>query len=318
MHLMTQLSPILFHADPRWLGSGLANDFSLFGAQPAMFFALAPQNTDGATPSVAGPSAPEIDDPQAAPPVARGEVGSLGVADASPPSAAASPIVSGSRAGADPEPMAAPPSPSLAEPAMPPASGAGLSASGESSHAADRSGAGSPSAADDVSDASLSASLLQVPMAVGPIASVVDIVPAVTSGILQNAGKLVDGLTDTLADGVEGLPLDALMAAPAALLGGVGSLVEGVSEGLPIHDLLGSDPVAGVATLVNLVTVSDVIDLQDAGAPADLSLAGSGSPLDQLLDTLTAEPILLPDPFDDDDPASGALPIEFPDLGLGL
>lgn len=136
--------------------------------------------------------------------------------------------------------------------------------------------------------------------------------------VLATPEMLVDTLsvvTGGVADVVEALPLDALTVLPAAAIGAVGD----VSSGLIGQDLLGDDPAAGIATLVNLVTVADVVDLKDAGAPVDSSVAGSGGPIDDLLDTLSAEPLPLPSLLDDDgDLPDAPPPVVIPDLGLGI
>lgn len=82
-----------------------------------------------------------------------------------------------------------------------------------------------------------------------------------------------------------------------------------------IQDLLGNDPVAGIATLVSLVSVTDMFDLNHAG-DADEPLDGaSTSMLDTLAADVPAESALL---GDHDQDGSGSLDTHDATDGLGL
>jgi hypothetical protein len=128
-------------------------------------------------------------------------------------------------------------------------------------------------------------------------------------------------------------PLQTAQAEPveplaAAVSGPLASLLIDEAVGAAaddVQDLLGADPVAGIATLVSLVSISDVVDLGDAGAAAVSDIVGT--PADTMLDALAADPLgaLAPDPEEvsDDAPAAGLLggsplPDDAGDLPLGL
>lgn len=336
------MNPILFQSDSRLLGTSPASDFGMYGAQPAYTAQFSPAGTDrGADPSdeaAEGHAAPLAEVPDgtgaaAAAPAAHDAPAAHSVAltplpaAAAPSSAEAASLpplagpsaltpISLPAANETDAPIVPEPPGSDGAPALPAASSAGPPPS---------AGPG------DLAEAAFfSAPVLTATSSVVPalVANVADLVPA-----LPPVGSLADGLADTVTEAIDALPLDALTATPAAAIGAVSD----IADDLPVQDLLGADPAGGIATLVNLVTVADVLDLKEAGAPADGSLAGIGTPLDHLLDTLTAEPIAPPETFDDDD--GGVLggdhgvgdivdtglpdlpslpPVTPPDLGLGI
>jgi hypothetical protein len=105
------------------------------------------------------------------------------------------------------------------------------------------------------------------------VATAAEVVAPVTA----TAAQLVDTVTDT-AEAVATAPLDAASAGPLA--GTVLPLVEDDLSGLD-----GADPPAGVATLVSLISISDVFDVSDG--PAAEQVAPIDAP--GLLDTLAAD-----------------------------
>jgi hypothetical protein len=99
----------------------------------------------------------------------------------------------------------------------------------------------------------------------------------ITSSVLGAVPPLVEGLSD-----VAGGPINATTDLLSATVSGATDTLD---------DLAGADPAAGVATLVSLVSVADMFDLNPVGAPTIEDAADPGL---ALLDTLAADG-LLPD-----------------------
>jgi hypothetical protein len=118
---------------------------------------------------------------------------------------------------------------------------------------------------------------------------------AVTDLVADVADSALTAVSDITAS--LGSTLGELAGATGPLLDGVGNTVEAVVGGIgdTLSDLAGSDPLGGVATLVSLVSVPDLLGLHDVAAPTadatpDLglgivdSLIGA-SPVEALLGT---------------------------------
>jgi hypothetical protein len=129
-----------------------------------------------------------------------------------------------------------------------------------------------------------------VPPALSGVEAVVDDSGTATGDLLTATGATAE------------TALDQLAATPAALTGAVSPIAGTAGDALtatvqPTTDSLdglgGSDPAAGVATLVSLVSVSDMFDLHPVDAPE------AQAPIDTgfgMLDSLAADD-LLPDPL---------------------
>jgi hypothetical protein len=122
--------------------------------------------------------------------------------------------------------------------------------------------------------------------ATGPVAGpVFDLLGATVDSVGDVALPLAGGVVDGLA-----MTLGAVGSGAASLVenvtGGVADLAGAAGDSLA--DLPGSDPLGGVATLVGLVSVSDLFDLQTSEAPMPETTAASPGfgVLDTLIDDL--------------------------------
>lgn len=112
--------------------------------------------------------------------------------------------------------------------------------------------------------------------------------------VAETAGTLVEATGETVADTTATLAsaVPAIAESAGETVGGLvettGSTVTAVVGGVTdtLSDLAGSDPEAGVATLVSLVSTADALDLQPLDAPLLDTVVDTG--LD-LVDTLAAE-----------------------------
>jgi hypothetical protein len=105
-----------------------------------------------------------------------------------------------------------------------------------------------------------------------------------------------------------GLPLDALTGALAGPLADVeiGAAIGEASD--DVSDLLGADPAGGIATLVSLVSVTDVFDFGQMAGEDELAAPATDQGL-VLLEDLASEMPAISDP-DEVEEASGAVPFE--------
>ena len=292
---------ILIHPDNCMLSSSGSNDFSLYGAQP---------DPASSRDSAADPAAADI--PQ------EGQSAAARAPDAqdAPPAPAAAPLETspdalplGSFAAPQPAALVAAPAPApfaegtsstgslTPQAAAPPLAPARAQATAPVAPAqADAAPAGAvisviaPAAAPEA-------------LAASPTAAVAEATPALAE-TLQAAPAAVEAAAETVSSTVgaaqpllEAVPLAPAQAAVADVVAMVAPAesVDPVEDG--VQDLLGSDPAGGIATLVSLVSVSDVLDVREAGsepAPA------GGDPLVQFIDTLAADPAPDADPDDDD------------------
>lgn len=133
----------------------------------------------------------------------------------------------------------------------------------------------------------------------------------------QHAAAVADTPGQTEAPAQAEPPVTVLdgLEAPVIQLAPAGGLpLDAV--GAQVGELLGSDPSAGIATLVSLVEVTDLLDLRDAGAEA---AGGTVDAASALLDSLSADLIIVEapadHPFDDADGDGGqAGGLDLPDL----
>lgn len=316
--------PIFFQADSRLLGSSPAGDLGMFGAQPTMAISFSPVGggSDGVAthdPAVGGAAAaPE-------PVTAAGDAGfanATGSGDTTANAATLAPTQPAAPASLVLE-SAAPTLYTALAPVLPSAPAAPLS--GEPGPVMSAPAIAEPGAAPDAAQPALAAV---------SNANFDSVVLAPAAGPVAGLTGLVGGVDHLVSGAIDALPLGELLALPGAAIGAIGETVEQLADGvedtlggvtatvdavlddLPVLDLLGTDPDGGIATLVNLVTLTDVLDLQDAGAPADAG--GLLSPVENLLDTLTAEPLAPADTLDDHDggqDGSGLLD-DLPDLPI--
>ncbi|HEX8239488.1 MAG TPA: hypothetical protein VF574_07100 [Allosphingosinicella sp.] len=278
---------ILINPENRMLGNSGSNDFSLYGAPADPVLTIRPADpeteTDGSAPGDA-PRSPSADAPDSlATPVGGAtsattllpEGQSLGMAAA--PTLAAP--VAGEAAASDGS-LGPAPAPALTVMAL------------EGTALAPPVLTATPSSNAPASEgAETTAVLSGAPAATVPAFEGVEAVPLAASivqdaqpELLAQAPLLGDVLTDGPQTGLAGLtaevaPADAL--APA---------LDGV------EDLLGADPAGGIATLVSLVSVSDVFDVSEAGS----DIVQVADPVD-LLDTLAADDSGAVAPADEDD-----------------
>lgn len=95
---------------------------------------------------------------------------------------------------------------------------------------------------------------------------------------------LPDLLTHPAADALH------FAAGPGPALGAINQTAGDAVDS--VHDLLGGDPAGGIATLISLVTITDILDLRDAG----LDPQGGADPA-AMLDQLATDLIVIPDPL---------------------
>jgi hypothetical protein len=302
--------PIFFPAANRLLASSPSGDFGLYGAQPVYPVSFGPvpipgneedaasQGTAGSAPLPADSLSPVADaqgvPTSANPPIATGTI--------APPQSLLP--EQHSFQGGEVSPSATPPNPFDLSPVM---LGSGQAAphNGAPAHAAEAPMAGTPlahpvlpgdgtvaldtidsavvpvlGAIQDTSDAVLDT----VDATIGAVAS--PLFGALGDALPETISDSVAPLTNGVTDGIAGLDLPHLIDAVPGIVA-IGGVDDGADDGLAT-DLLGSDPAGGIATLVNLVTVTDLLDLRDAGAPVDPTGEGLGTVSD-LIDTLAAD-----------------------------
>lgn len=280
---------ILYNPDNRFLASSGSNDFSLYGApaDPAMWFARA-----------AAPSAP-------------------GEAEHSPRAADAP---AGPGAGQTVAPLA----PSSPTPAPPDGTGSG-SAAQSILLAAGSAGVVTPAAEAPTSLAPFVAAFA-APPAVDRAESAPPQPPAPASVAAETVPAFADAPAGTIqaasaAAPAAGLAAEAKDGIGPAVTGPLSELVPAGTSGLEdgVTDLLGSDPAGGIATLVSLVTISEVLDLQPSGGEGGDPIIASGI---AVIDTLAADALGETAPPDTEaeaeDPIAGIItvPLPLPDDGL--
>lgn len=106
-------------------------------------------------------------------------------------------------------------------------------------------------------------------------------------------------------------PAAELPDAVSGALGGVGSVAHSAFDTNPLDAFAGSDPAAGLSTLVGMIASADAFDLGQTVAPA--SDAGSGSILDALSSDALPSPLL-----GDDHHVAGDLPVDDHSIHVGL
>jgi hypothetical protein len=253
---------ILYNPDNRFLASSGSNDFSLYGApsDPALSFAPV---ASPAAPADATPSAPAAGAPaDAASDPANPEVPASDSTSAPPDAAEAA---AGSAPNLPPISFveAAPTAAAVATPLAPFTGGfTAPPAVDRAEVAPPPQPAASPAAAADTVPAFASA-----PAGPVPAGTVDDIAASVA------VGTLPPGLQEVIGPATTGPLSDVLVAAPAALDDGV-------------TDLLGSDPAGGIATLISLVTISEVLDLQPVTTAGEDAILASAPPV---IDALAAD-----------------------------
>lgn len=293
---------ILINPENRMLGTSGSNDFSLYGAQPdpALSFRPSPpaEAPEDASRGSAGPDPIQIQAPAAAP-------ASAGSADSAAPDA---PPSTETAVGA---PQAAPPMPAVSAESggsITPILPAPLLTSFDSN------GLTAPSLA------ALSAENTSQDM--GTISSVAtpafqDLDPPASAAVAPIAAA-----APSLA---EALPLDSVGQALPGLVAEIVPVdpLAPVADG--IQDLLGDDPAGGIATLVSLVSISDVLDLGAVVTEgADPTIDPAADLIDMLVMDATGE--LAPPSLDagEDDGADALLAVPLPppddllDDSLGL
>jgi hypothetical protein len=304
--------PIFFPSANRLLASSPSGDFGLYGAQPVYPVSFAPSPAPGNDQD--GPSQPSV--PSAALPAG---LIPLATDDAQGvPTSANPPLATGTIVppqsllpeqhpfqGGDAavSPSATPLNPFDLSPVMLGSSQAAPH-DGAPAHAAEAPLAGTP-LGHPVLPADGTAPLDTIASTVAPVLgaiqdtsdAVLDTVDA-TIGALASPlfGALGDALPETIVDtvapltngvteAIAGLDVPHLIEAVPGIVA-IGGVDDGSIDSA--IDLLGSDPAGGIATLVNLVTVTDLLDLRDAGAPVDPTGEGLGTVSD-LIDTLAAD-----------------------------
>lgn len=117
--------------------------------------------------------------------------------------------------------------------------------------------------------------------------------------ILPDAASLADPVLESATSLVDDvLPDVGALAAPALPLDAVAVQADSLAE--DATDLLGADPEGGIATLVSLVSLSDIMDLRDAGEEDGPDSASAM--IDALAaDLVTADPLQAETERDDDD-----------------
>lgn len=278
---------ILLNPDNRALGSSGANDFSLYGAQPEPAVRIGPADDE------------KLVDPLAA-------AATASPAAASPTEAAPTEnAISGDApaAPAVPAPNVAPAEPVVQAPA----------------EAAQTTAEPSPS---DFSGASSGFAPTQAPLNISPLVPASSgsleaplVSPAAASGISAptietTLGTIDAASTEAPAAVTQAVALaeDATVLADDAAQVALGA-AQGITEGAAddVQDLLGSDPAGGIATLVSLVSISDVMDLREAGNEQG---EASEDPALLMLDTLAADLTdTAPDDDQSDDSDDALLPI---------
>jgi hypothetical protein len=268
---------ILINPENRMLGTSGTNDFSLYGApsDPGMTVRPSP-SPDPAVPGSAAPAATPQDAATAsiaAPPAQSSPLDTSGDVHA-PPFAQPSALAAAS-------PIGSPPDASGSEGGGAPVTYAPGGDRGDPGDFATIVGYDhAPNA--EAGQADLSSSL-DISALAAPVLSAQSPSASEQAALLESVSGTVSLVTDGLTPSMgEPVPEIAVAVSADDTLGAIDDGVE---------DLLGSDPAAGIATLVSLVSVSDVLDVQETGtgtvdAAQDL---GAG-----LLDTLAADPFDTP------------------------
>jgi hypothetical protein len=294
------LDRILINPESRFLGSSAANDFSLYGAQPPAAVAIraaddAPLADAGDDSRVAGSGSPADDGGApfpsqtfasadtvaegfgsplfALPAIARpGEIAEASRAEA----------VAGTSSGAAvsdfPGEVAGSGAPATSS--LTPAPAAEAAPVGTAASEGDMAAPAAPVHAMSLTPDAVSALLLATPV----IDQATDALVADPSPTISAAVAPLDLLPATEATGPV---IDAAADVPEAVTGTLAAALPAEAPDA-LDDLAGSDPAAGIATLVSLVSVPDVLAVPAAGAPDVAAAADSGA---DMLDTLAADTI---------------------------
>jgi hypothetical protein len=277
--------PILIHPDNRMLANSASNDFSLYGAPAEAEVLIGPATApgDAGLPGSQHSAGTPIAEPSHA--LAHGAFPlSHAGTDAAPEGAPAAPAIiafapaapsfapSAEGSGGSLTPIAlAPASPPAAAPILP----------GQAEGSAALPDLSVPTVAAPLpSPAPVEAAAQPAIAAAEPAAAIAAPVESVIEDAAGAVAAPVQALLDQAAPLAPVLDaLDAVVgAAPADALGAI-------DDG--VQDLLGADPAGGISTLVSLVSISDVLDVREAGS--DTPSTGD-DPVSMLLDTLSADP----------------------------
>ncbi len=294
---------ILFRPDRDWLASSGAGDIALYGApsDPTVNVRAAEAPALDITDKGGSPvPSPELSGTGAPRQVAEVDTGST--LPNIQPEAASSALAPTAFAPA--QNAFAPTDPSIADggASIPrPAPASGLTSRGEMEPAKAAPVISDPDGPGLAALAPVGAPTALVEEAIAPLGlgapvlgSILPAAAPLIESVLESASSLIGDILPDAGDlGLPALPLDAVQ-------------VQADSLADDATDLLGADPAGGIATLVSLVSVGDILDLRDAGAEA-----GDADPPIAMIDALAAD-LITTDPLQaetegDDD---GALPTD--------
>ena len=284
---------ILLNPENRGLATSGSNDFSLYGAQPDPAVLLRPDHSDGSPGETASSSAASP-----APQADRSEAPVSG-ADVQQPQ----------NLSLAPEAASSPPAPAALHEAAPSSAEAATTGSLIPLAFAAAAFPANPTLAESNAPTPDAPTPIQPPLAAAPAEAISLAAPtleaaaqavpapvdAVTIPVVADAPGTVPETSEILADPVNGA---------FATLGPIDAAADSADD---VQDLLGSDPAGGIATLVSLVSVSDVLPVTEAENDAGEAAEDLGN---DLLDSLAADPLesnLLGTDADDDGPAAGLL-----------
>ncbi|MDP9413755.1 MAG: hypothetical protein M3Q08_06615 [Pseudomonadota bacterium] len=111
---------------------------------------------------------------------------------------------------------------------------------------------------------------------------------------------------------------EQIFDAPTGVFATLGAVDPAADAPDDVQDLLGADPAAGIATLVSLISVTDVIPVAEAGQAASQAAA---DPFQDMLDSLAADPVPASNLLGDDTndaPATGLIGAPDPPGGIDL
>lgn len=324
---------ILINPENRMLGNSGSNDFSLYGAQPDPAVIIGP--------------APAPDNVEDAP---AGNSGPVPLSTATPAS------ISAATEAARPTDVPAAPAPSDAAFGAPQPASSGPAADSESGGsitpflpgailaAFDAQGLTAPSLAEAAADsaavpaptvASPAVTSTAEPLAQGMDTSALgaatvaeaaaDVAVSLPETVSGAAASLTEAVSGTASSLTEALPLGAAVQALPEIVAEIVPVDPLAPATEEVQDLLGADPAGGIATLVSLVSISDVLDL---GAVVTEGADAAADPAADLIEMLALDATgeAAPPALDEDDGDGGdsllAMPLPPPDDilddGLGL